>query len=99
GAVCGASDAQAAYVKDRPVRPADLVATVYECLGIDPDMPVQERGSRPAIRTTCEQASRRSSPGGPVAYLSSPEYSEARTRTRETRPVLVEQKWCKGGVP
>jgi hypothetical protein len=47
GAVCGASDAQAAFVKDRPVRPADLVATVYECLGIDPDMPVAERGGRP----------------------------------------------------
>jgi hypothetical protein len=47
GSVCGASDAQAAYVKDRPVRPADIVATVYHCLGIDPDMPVLERGGRP----------------------------------------------------
>jgi uncharacterized protein (UPF0332 family) len=28
GRVCGAPDAQAAYVKDRPVRPADVVATV-----------------------------------------------------------------------
>jgi hypothetical protein len=47
GSICGASDAQAAYVKDRPVKPADIVATVYHCLGIDPDMPVYERGGRP----------------------------------------------------
>jgi uncharacterized protein (DUF1501 family) len=47
GSVCGASDAQAAFVKDRPVRPADVVATVYDCLGIDPDMPVYDRAARP----------------------------------------------------
>jgi hypothetical protein len=47
GSVCGASDAQAAFVKDRPVSPADIVATVYHCLGIDPDMPVHDRAGRP----------------------------------------------------
>jgi hypothetical protein len=47
GSVCGASDAQAAYVKDRPVRPADVVATVYHCLGIDPDLPIPDRAGRP----------------------------------------------------
>jgi hypothetical protein len=47
GAVCGASDAQAAFVKDRPVRPADIIATVYHCLGIDPDLPVYDRAGRP----------------------------------------------------
>jgi uncharacterized protein (DUF1501 family) len=47
GSVCGTSDSQAAYVKDRPVRPADVVATVYECLGIDPDRPVYDRSGRP----------------------------------------------------
>lgn len=47
GAVHGASDAQAAYVKDRPVSPADICATIYECLGIDPEMPVYDRGGRP----------------------------------------------------
>jgi hypothetical protein len=47
GSVCGASDAHAAFVKDRPVRPADVVATVYECLGIDPDTPVYDRSNRP----------------------------------------------------
>ena len=47
GTVCGASDGHAAYVKDRPVRPADVCATIYHCLGIDPDMPVHDRSGRP----------------------------------------------------
>jgi len=47
GSVYGASDAHAAYVKDRPVRPADVVASVYHCLGIDPEMPVYDRSGRP----------------------------------------------------
>jgi hypothetical protein len=47
GTVHGASDAHAAYVKDSPVRPADIVATVYECLGIDPDLPLYDAGNRP----------------------------------------------------
>jgi hypothetical protein len=47
GAVCGASDAHAAYVKDRPVSPADVCATVYQCLGIDPDTTVPDRAGRP----------------------------------------------------
>ncbi len=47
GAVCGASDAHAAYVKDRPVRPADICATIYQSLGIDPDLPVYDRAGRP----------------------------------------------------
>jgi hypothetical protein len=41
------SDSQAAYVKDRPVRPADICASVYQCLGIDPDMPILDRSGRP----------------------------------------------------
>jgi hypothetical protein len=47
GTLFGESDAQAAYVKDRPVSTADVCACIYECLGIDPDMPVHERGGRP----------------------------------------------------
>ncbi len=47
GTVVGESDNQAAYVKDRPVSPADVCATIYECLGIDPDMPVHDRAGRP----------------------------------------------------
>src|SRR5262249_19292915 len=47
GTVCGASDGHAAYIKDRPVRPADICATIYHCLGIDPDTPVYDRSGRP----------------------------------------------------
>jgi uncharacterized protein (DUF1501 family) len=47
GTVYGASDAQAAYVKDKPVSTSDICATIYECLGIDPEMPVYDRGGRP----------------------------------------------------
>jgi hypothetical protein len=47
GTVCGASDGQAAYVKDRPVRPADICATIYQCLGIDPERPVYDKAGRP----------------------------------------------------
>ncbi len=47
GTVYGASDAQAAYVKDLPVSTADVCATIYECLGIDPEMAVPDRSGRP----------------------------------------------------
>ena len=45
--MCGASDAQAAYVKDRPVSTADICATIYQCLGIDPDTMVPDTAGRP----------------------------------------------------
>jgi hypothetical protein len=47
GTVCGASDAHAAYIKDRPVRIRDICATIYHCLGIDPEMHVHDHGNRP----------------------------------------------------
>jgi hypothetical protein len=47
GSVHGQSDHQAAYVRDFPVSPADICATIYECLGIDPDMTVPDRAGRP----------------------------------------------------
>lgn len=37
GRVVGASDARGESVKDRPVYPWDLIASMYELLGIDPD--------------------------------------------------------------
>jgi uncharacterized protein (DUF1501 family) len=37
GHVVGASDDRGQEVKDRPVSPADLIASLYEQLGIDPD--------------------------------------------------------------
>lgn len=47
GTVHGASDAQAAYVKTHPVSTADICATIYHCLGIDPAMPIYDRARRP----------------------------------------------------
>ena len=47
GTVYGASDSQAAYVKDKPVRPADLIATIYESLGISPEFRVPDHTNRP----------------------------------------------------
>ncbi len=47
GTVCGTSDSQAAYVKDRPVSPAEICATIYRCLGIDPDMTLPDHAGRP----------------------------------------------------
>jgi hypothetical protein len=47
GTVYGTSDAHAAFVKDRPVSTGDVCATIYRCLGIDPEMTVQDRTGRP----------------------------------------------------
>jgi hypothetical protein len=47
GSVYGASDSQAAYVKDRPVSTADICATIYRCLGVDPDLMVPDKAGRP----------------------------------------------------
>jgi len=47
GTVCGVSDAQAAYVKERPISPADICATIYHCLGVDPEQMVIDRAGRP----------------------------------------------------
>jgi len=37
GHVVGASDAKGEFVKDRPVYPCDLLGSVYQMMGIDPD--------------------------------------------------------------
>ena len=37
GRVVGATDERGEYVTDRPVHPADLITTMYELLGIDPN--------------------------------------------------------------
>jgi hypothetical protein len=47
GTVYGASDKIAAYPKDNPVSPGDVVATIYHLLGIDPQMTVPDRTGRP----------------------------------------------------
>jgi uncharacterized protein (DUF1501 family) len=47
GLVYGASDASGAYVKDLPVSPGDLAATVYQLVGVDPEMMVTDMTGRP----------------------------------------------------
>ena len=44
GAVYGSSDAQAAYVKDRPVSPEDFAATLFQTLGIAPETGISPDG-------------------------------------------------------
>ena len=47
GQVYGATDKQAAYVKDNPVSPEDLLATIYAALGISPEAEIHDRDGRP----------------------------------------------------
>jgi hypothetical protein len=53
GTVYSASDAQAAFIKDNPVRPANIIATAHRYLGIDPEMPLYDRGNRPQPAAQC----------------------------------------------
>lgn len=46
GRVVGASDAQGAYPADRPARPADLAATAFQLLGVNPN---QDDRLRPMV--------------------------------------------------
>ncbi|MBC8352896.1 MAG: DUF1501 domain-containing protein [Planctomycetes bacterium] len=61
GQVYGASDAQAAYVKDSPVRPEDLGATILHAFGLSPESPIYDVANRPV----------RASKGRPVTTLFS----------------------------
>jgi hypothetical protein len=47
GNVIGATDKQAAYPTDRPVTAGDMVATIYELLGVDWRMTVTDLSGRP----------------------------------------------------
>lgn len=47
GMVFGATDKQAAYPISHPVSPGDVVATIYQLLGIDPHTMVPDRTGRP----------------------------------------------------
>jgi uncharacterized protein (DUF1501 family) len=47
GMVHGSTDRIAAYPKDHPVTPGDLVATVYHLLGVDPAATVPDQTGRP----------------------------------------------------
>jgi arylsulfatase A-like enzyme len=59
GQVYGASDKAAAYPKDNPVAPEDLLATLYAALGLSPDLEIHDREGRP----------HRISDGKPIAAL------------------------------
>jgi hypothetical protein len=52
GVVHGSSDRYAAYPATNPTAPADLAATVYHCLGVDPRMLIRDKLGRPM--TLCE---------------------------------------------
>lgn len=47
GIVHGASDRYAAFPASHPVRPADIAATIYHCLGVDPKSTLSDRLDRP----------------------------------------------------
>ena len=47
GRVVGASDRIAAYVRESPVDPADIQATIYHCLGLDPHHEMHDALQRP----------------------------------------------------
>ncbi len=47
GAVIGATDATGAFVKERPVTPEDILATMYHLKGIDPDTTIPDLRKRP----------------------------------------------------
>ena len=47
GRVVGQTDDQGGYVTDRPVRPADVAATIYRAVGIDPTRHLMTPENRP----------------------------------------------------
>lgn len=54
GQVLGSSDRTAAYPASQPVGPADVAATIYHCLGIDPRGHVSDQQGRPLTIATGE---------------------------------------------
>lgn len=54
GVVHGKSDKYAAYPSLNPTRPADLAATVYHCLGVDPHLQIIDKLNRPVTLTEGE---------------------------------------------
>jgi hypothetical protein len=48
-AIYGSSDRYAAEPASNPTRPADLAATIYHCLGINPRLEINDRLDRPQV--------------------------------------------------
>ena len=61
GQVIGASENDGARIKDRPVTPADLAATIYHHMGVPIDLTYEDERGRP--RYTVEEN------GQPLAEL------------------------------
>ncbi len=54
GYVYGVSDERAKYPAEKPVRPEDLAATIFQLVGIDPQTEIYDRNNRPlAIGGDC----------------------------------------------
>jgi hypothetical protein len=49
GQVYGSSDRSAAYPSTNPVGPGEVAATIYHCLGIDPQAQVTDQQGRPLV--------------------------------------------------
>jgi hypothetical protein len=49
GVVHGSSDRLAAAPNLNPTSPADLAATIYHCLGVDPRTVIEDRLARPHV--------------------------------------------------
>ena len=47
GQIYGASDKIGAYPESDPVSPADLTATIYHLLGLDPEHEILDQNDRP----------------------------------------------------
>ena len=47
GMVYGSSDRDAAFASDHPTSPEDLAATIFERLGIDPELRIRDAQDRP----------------------------------------------------
>jgi hypothetical protein len=52
GEVYGSSDRGAAYPSTNPVSPADLAATIFHLLGIDPRTEITDQQGRPFIASS-----------------------------------------------
>ncbi|MFO0879143.1 MAG: DUF1501 domain-containing protein [Gemmataceae bacterium] len=52
GQIYGSTDSKGAYVASRPVSPADLLATMWTLLGIDPATELRDRVGRPWLVST-----------------------------------------------
>ncbi len=67
GRLVGASDARGEELKDRPVYPCDLIASIYELLGIDPTAKLPHPQGLPA--RVCPSPDEGVRAGGPLKEL------------------------------